>query len=157
MFVNVTSSTHHVVVIPFLDVTLTDSNILSAVDTITKWDEFGYRLRVPTFKRNKIRSQYQTDLERKKAIIEEFVLHHPAPNWKEIALALYRMKHHDLLENIYDKKFLIGNLCLRGATTPIYVSKSYSKQTSTLSRRKRDVHLLAKKNTPNPRFESASL
>lgn len=91
-----------------IDVTLTRSNLLSAVATVTKWDELGYRLRIPTFKRNKIRYQYDTDPERKEALIEDFLLHHPAPNWKEVALALYRMKHHDLLGNVYDWKFLTG-------------------------------------------------
>ena len=59
-------------------------------------------------KQNEIRSLYSTDEQRKDAILKEFLEHHPAPTWKEAALALYRMKHHDLVKDIYDKKYLIG-------------------------------------------------
>ena len=90
------------------DESLTFENLLAAFEGVTKWAEIGYRLRVPTAKQNEIRLQYQTDEQRKEAVLKEFLENHPAPNWKEAALALYRMRHHDLVETLYDKKYLIG-------------------------------------------------
>ena len=90
------------------DESLTLENLLAAFEGVTKWQEIGYRLRIPTVKQNQIRATYPTDEQRKEAVIKEFLENHPAPTWREAALALYRMRHHDLVKDLYDKKYLIG-------------------------------------------------
>ncbi|XP_064385685.1 uncharacterized protein LOC135334454 isoform X2 [Halichondria panicea] len=90
------------------DETLTMENLLAAFEGVTKWDEIGYRLRVPTTQQNEIRSSFQTDDEKKEAILNHFLQHNPSPTWREAALALYRMRHHDLVKTLYEKKYLIA-------------------------------------------------
>ncbi len=103
------------------DETLTMENLLAAFEGVTKWDEIGYRLRVPTTQQNEIRSSFQTDDEKKEAILNHFLQHNPSPTWREAALALYRMRHHDLVKTLYEKKYLIGMLALYTRYNYIYI------------------------------------
>ena len=75
------------------DPSLTLSNMLSALDSLsdTEWEEFGLEVNVPLFKLEKIRSQFNSDGERKDEVFRIYLTEHPYPTWKHVSEALYNL------------------------------------------------------------------
>ena len=85
--------------------TLNLHNLNTALETLPdeEWDDFGMWLNVPDPQRNKIRSQYSTERERKSALLHTYLTSYPAPSWQLVADALYRHhggKFHAVLERV---------------------------------------------------------
>ena len=101
----------HPVLCPlYLEPSLTLHNILSVCEGVTDCDGLGVWLDVPVSKRGDIRHRYQTDSERVEAVVKEWRAHHPAPSWKGLAWALYRMGELRALRRLYGK-YLTGMSC----------------------------------------------
>ena len=67
-------------------------------------------LNVPWSVKNEIKPQ-TSDVpctQQKKTLLEWWLQAHPAPSWAVVAEALYRIKEHDVLEQV--KKFITGML-----------------------------------------------
>lgn len=98
----------------FSDDTLTNINLFSSLDGVTDWYSLGVWLRVPDSKQNEIKTTHKTEVQRLESLVMYYLNHHPAPSWREVAHALYRMdggqeKNHKLLRKIYKNRFITGN------------------------------------------------
>ena len=67
--------------------------MMSALDTLpdTEWEEFGGGVNVPQSKLNKIRSQFNSDGERKEEVFRVYLAEHPYPTWEHVSEILYMM------------------------------------------------------------------
>lgn len=77
-----------------------------ALKPIKDWDALGMWIDVPRKRRESIRRIHRRDPERKRAMFEELLEHHPAPSWHLIARALYILAEpleHRLLKTLYEK------------------------------------------------------
>ena len=93
----------------FSEVTLTRDNLLKCLEGVTDWDDLGIWLDIPSSKRTEIRNTCQNDLHCINAVVDEYLNHHPAPSWRGIAWAFYRMsKWHEKLRELYDGKRIPG-------------------------------------------------
>ena len=103
------------------DDTLTTEDLLTTLEDVTDWNGLGRCLRLPRTRRDEIKedSTYQTDSQRKGAIVEVYLKNHPSPSWKEVAWALCMMtaenyvdtdnvKNHQSLRNMYNRKVVTG-------------------------------------------------
>ena len=82
------------------DSTLTVPHLLSALQGVADWKGLGEWLGVP-------RSRLVVMTE-KESMLEEWLQNHPAPSWKLVAWALYRMDvgqltEHSVLKQLYGK------------------------------------------------------
>ena len=79
-----------------VDHTLTVDNLLPTLQIVTDWKRLGQLLDVPLSRRNAM--SWKEDL------IREWLKHHPAPSWKLVAWALYRIEEvteHNVLKQLY--------------------------------------------------------
>ena len=58
----------------------------------------AYWLQIPLSKRNEIEQQYASGPLCKRAYMEYWVAHHPAPSWKMIAISLWKSRELGALE-----------------------------------------------------------
>ena len=63
-------------------------------------DSVAARLQSPVSKRVEIHQQYASGPGRKRAYMEYWVAHHPAPSWKMIAISLWQSRELGALEVI---------------------------------------------------------
>ena len=77
----------------FPEPSLTPENLSNVLDIMEDglWEEFSHYVNIPNSEREKIKTQYSSDRECKKAVIDSFISTHPAPSWILLAYALYRM------------------------------------------------------------------
>ena len=77
----------------FPELSLTSHNLSTVLDSMDddKWDDFSHHVNIPYSERERIRSQYSSAKEHKQAAIDHFISSHPAPSWRLVARALYRM------------------------------------------------------------------
>ena len=55
---------------------------------------------VPESTLDKIKSQFQTDRERKTEVLRVISTEHPQPTWEQVADTLYWMEYHSVLERV---------------------------------------------------------
>ena len=82
------------------DSTLTLPHLLSALQDIADWRGLGVWLGVPWSR--------LVVMTGKESMLEEWLQNHPAPSWKLVAWALYRMgwdqlTEHSVLKQLYGK------------------------------------------------------
>ena len=77
----------------FPELSLTPENLSTVLDSMDDglWYLFGQNVNIPDSEQGRIRSQYFSDRERKQATINYLIFGHPAPSWRLVAHALYRM------------------------------------------------------------------
>ena len=78
------------------DPTLTLDNLLSVLESVTDWVRLGSWLDVPTNRLSNI-----TGME---SLLQEWLTNHPAPMWRHMAWALYRLARspeHGVLKQLY--------------------------------------------------------
>ena len=93
---------------PCADPTLTINNLLQALASVDNWysvgcgDGYGDGLGVPTPVCKEIRSSadYQTEEEKKKAMLLYYLHTVPQPSWQTVAGALYSKKEVTALEAV---------------------------------------------------------
>ena len=97
-----------------LEATLTVANLCSMLEEVVEWDRLGYCLEIPSLIRSEIKKKYSNDPRCKRAMLEEWRSHHPAPSWMLVANALYGRfmsgnsgKYHKLL-HLVKEKYLKG-------------------------------------------------
>ena len=83
-----------------------------------EWYDLGRHLGVPSLIRMEAEDKYSDDTQRKKAMLEEWRNHHPAPSWMLVANVLYSSrigrdcwKYHKLLQ-VVKEKYLKGEIFL---------------------------------------------
>ena len=97
----------------FSELSLTSHNLSTVLDSMGDdlWEDFSRFVNIPHFEVKRIRSKYSSDKECKQAGIDYLISSHPAPAWRVVAHALYRMGHLLLLtKNIKVKE---SDSCLR--------------------------------------------
>ena len=77
----------------YVDPSLTLSNMRSALDSLpdTEWQQFGLVVHMPLSKLDKIRSQFNSDEERKEEVFRVFLTEHPCPTWEQVSVAVYNL------------------------------------------------------------------
>ena len=77
----------------FPELSLTSHNLSTVLDSMSDdlWDWFSRFVNIPISERQKIKSQYSSDKERKQAAIDYLISSHPVPSWRLVARALYQM------------------------------------------------------------------
>jgi len=80
------------------------------LEEVVEWDRLGYCLEIPSLIRSEIKKKYSNDTRCKRAMLEEWRSHHPAPSWMLVANALYGRfmsgnsgKYHKLLHLVKEK------------------------------------------------------
>ena len=73
------------------DDTLTITNLCNALSEVEDVYSLGFGLDVPDSKRDQIRSQYPTPAQQLQPMLDEWLTSHPAPSWRVVLEALYRM------------------------------------------------------------------
>ena len=67
------------------DPTLTTDNLMEVVKGVEdRWYDLIDRLGVPWYKRDEIRSLYDSDQRRMQAVAGEYTTHHPASSWNNV-------------------------------------------------------------------------
>ena len=74
---------------------------------VTDWWGLGDELGVPDSKRYDIHYRNPTDSKKVEAVVKEWLAHHPAPSWKDLARALYKEGDLRALPRLYGK-YLAG-------------------------------------------------
>ena len=79
------------------DPSLTLSNMMSALDSLpdTEWKRFGREVDVPESKLDKIRSQFNSDGERKEEVFRVYQTGHLCPTWEQVSEVLYVLGDDD--------------------------------------------------------------
>ena len=72
-----------------------------------KWDLLGRKLRLPKSKRDEIRGTYDSNSERKEAILVSYATEHPWPNWQHVVYLL-RGLNYSKQANEVTAKYLSG-------------------------------------------------
>ena len=77
----------------FPELSLTSHNLSTVLDSMEDrlWERFGLLVNIPQSEVERIKSKYSSDKERKQAAIDYLISSHPAPSWRLVASALYRM------------------------------------------------------------------
>ena len=77
----------------FPELSLTSHNLSTVLDSMDDdtWEDFSVHVNISVSERLRIESQYSSDKERKQAAIDYLISSHPAPSWRLVAHALYRM------------------------------------------------------------------
>ena len=65
--------------------------MMSALDSLpyTEWEKFGWVVNVPESKLDKIRSQFNSDEERREEVFRVYLAEHPCPTWEQVSEVLY--------------------------------------------------------------------
>jgi len=93
-------------------VTLTVDNLCTALEEV-EWSRLADYLDVPESIKGEIKEKFPSITLRKKAMLEEWRTHHPAPSWMLVATALYCVyidgygKYHKVLQ-LVKQKYLQG-------------------------------------------------
>ena len=93
MYMYSTQSLHLCFSCVFPELSLTPENLSTVLDSMNDglWKEFSRYVNIPDSEQERIRSQYSSNRERKQAAINSLISGHPAPSWKLVAHAMYRM------------------------------------------------------------------
>ena len=77
----------------FPESSLTPDNLSTVLDNMEDqwWEVFSHYVNTPDSEVMRIRRQYSSDKDCKKAVIRYFISNHPAPSWTLVARALYMM------------------------------------------------------------------
>ena len=77
----------------FPELSFTPEDLSTVLDSMDDrlWEQFSWHVNIPFSERERIQSQYSSDRERKHAAINSLISGHPAPSWRLVAHALYRM------------------------------------------------------------------
>ena len=95
-----------------LEATLTVANLCTALEEV-EWSRLADYLDVPESIKGQIKEKFSSITQRKKAMLEEWRTHHPAPSWMLVATALYCVhidgygKYHKVLQ-LVKQKYLQG-------------------------------------------------
>ena len=95
-----------------LEATLTVANLCTALEEV-EWSRLADYLDVPESIKGEIKEKFPSITQRKKAMLEEWRTHHPAPSWMLVATALYCVytdgygKYHKVLQ-LVKQKYLQG-------------------------------------------------
>ena len=98
-----------------LEATLTAQNLQEIFEEVDeeKWSLIGRKLRLPKSKIEKIRSEFDSDAERKEEILKSYATDHPYPNWlhvQDLLRGLDYPKQANLISVIFFSKSEI-NYC----------------------------------------------
>ena len=88
------------------------NNVKIAIRGMKNWHRFGWWLDVPLSKRDEIKNEVITLEEQIEALLQEWLEHHPCPNWRLFAWALLRRREppeHRMLKQLYGN-YIPGNL-----------------------------------------------
>ena len=72
-----------------------------------KWDNACQVLRIPYSMQAGIQESYDSDAERKEAVIMCYITYHPSPNWEHVARVLQGIGERNLAEMV-TKKYILG-------------------------------------------------
>ena len=77
----------------FPELSLTPENLSTVLDSMddSLWERFSNYVNTPVSEQERIKSQYSSNRERKQAAINSLISGHPAPSWRLVAHALYKM------------------------------------------------------------------
>ena len=77
----------------FPELSLTSHNLSTVLNSLDDdmWENFSRYVNIPRSVQRRIRSKYSSDKERKQAAIDYLISSHPAPSWRLVAHALYRI------------------------------------------------------------------
>ena len=77
----------------FPELSLTPENLSTVLDSMDDglWEGFSRYVNIPDSERERIRSQYSSNRERKQAAINYLISGHPALSWRLVAHALYQV------------------------------------------------------------------
>jgi len=95
-----------------LEATLTVDNLCTALEEV-EWSRLADYLDVPESIKGEIMEKFPSITQRKKAMLEEWWTHHPAPSWMLVATALYCVytdgygKYHKVLQ-LVKQEYLQG-------------------------------------------------
>ena len=79
-------------------------NLERAIRGMKNWHRFGWWLDVPLSKRDEIKKKIPTLAKQREALLQEWLEHHPCPNWRLFAWALLRRREppeHEMLMQLY--------------------------------------------------------
>ena len=99
----------------YADVSLKMENLKRAIQGMKNWYRFGWWLDVPRSKRDEIKKSISALEDQREALLQEWLEHHPCPNWRLFAWALLRRQEapeHEMLMQLY------GNY-IPGIVTPL--------------------------------------
>ena len=80
------------------DPTLTLANLTQLLNTVDDWDAFSKDMNIPDSKYEDIKEECPDGDEWKEAICEWYLANHPAPSWRDVAIALYVSEEHTVLD-----------------------------------------------------------
>ena len=95
-----------------LEAALNVDNLCTALEEV-EWSRLADYLDVPESIKGEIKEKFPSITQRKKAMLEEWRTHHPAPSWMLVATALYCVhidgygKYHKVLQ-LVKQKYLQG-------------------------------------------------
>ena len=77
----------------FPELSLTSLNLSTVLDSMDDdaWEDFSDSVNIPESEVERIWSQYSSDKECKQAAIDYLISSHPAPSWRLVAHALYKI------------------------------------------------------------------
>lgn len=95
--------------LPPTDPTLTLTKLTQLLRGVY-WGGLRRGLHIPDSKYKAIRDQYPDDTDHQgEAILKWYLDHHPAPSWRQVAVALYNWGEHEVLQSVRDQvPFLKG-------------------------------------------------
>jgi hypothetical protein len=79
-------------------------NLKRAIQGMKNWYRFGWWLDIPRSKRNEIKKKISALEDQREALLQEWLNHHPCPNWRLFAWALLRRREppeHEMLMQLY--------------------------------------------------------
>ena len=85
--------------------TFTPMNVLQAIEEVEDTDVMGRYLGVPLSKQDKIKRQFSSEAQQRKAYINYFIEHDPEASWRSVICVLDRMDQPDSVkaaDNIRD-------------------------------------------------------
>ena len=99
----------------FPELSLTSHNLSTVLDSMDDvwWDVFSRYVNIPESEVERNASKYSSDKERKQAAIDYLISSHPAPSWRLVASALYRMETDSCLRALahLQQLFPTGTCC----------------------------------------------
>ena len=72
------------------DSTLTVDSVLEVMGKVQGWKQVGRALEVPDSKRDEIKDQSSTEIEKSHRVGQYWVNTHPDPSWEELGRVLYQ-------------------------------------------------------------------
>lgn len=97
-----------------IECSLTLVNLHTVLEGVEDWWRLAFWMNIPNAKLNEIDTTYQTDVEKKNAVLLVYLHQHPAPSWRGVAFVLYRMdsgqvEYHEQLKKLYSRGYITGN------------------------------------------------